>query len=80
MFFNGNTNYKLPILKDHVQAECHKRAVREMHVDHWVSYYPSRKLLKQYQKIWQWRNVSRKITINENRAWVKLFHIAFFLA
>lgn len=53
MFFNGNTNYKLPILKDHVQAECHKRAVREMHVEHRVSYYPSRKLLKQYQKIWQ---------------------------
>lgn len=26
MFFNGNTNYKLPILKDHVQAECHEES------------------------------------------------------
>ena len=42
-FISGSTNYKVSTLKDHVQAECHKRAVKEKTMkymlEHQVSHY-----------------------------------------
>ena len=82
-FINGSTNYKPSTLKDHAQTDCHKRAVREndeMQAKASGISLPIRTVVQKIPEDSAIKKCVKKMTINEHKALVKLFHIAYFIA
>ena len=83
IFINIITNYKPSQLKDHTQTECHKRTIRENNEKHIRALgfsFSMWKVVKTIPEDSAMKKCITKITINDHRALVKLFHIAYFIA